>query len=85
MTYYGTDIEALLEGCEALEYILRLSGDEWLYYSADIGDSYYHYVERVIIDLNEAIEREAEGVSELIEPLALKRYRNKIEEQESYI
>ena len=85
LTYYGTDIEALLEGCEALEYILRLSGDEWLYYSADIGDSYYHYVERVIIDLNEAIEREAEGVSELIEPLALKRYRNKIEEQESYI
>lgn len=85
LTSYGTDIEALLEGCEALEYILKLSGDEWLYYSADIGDSYYHYVERVIIDLTEAIEREAEGVSELVEPLALKRYRDKIEEQESYI
>lgn len=85
LTYYDTDIEALLEGCEALEYILRLSGDEWLYYSADIGDSYYHYVERVIIDITKAIEREAEGVSELIEPLALKRYRDKIEEQGSYI
>ena len=85
LTYYGTDIQALLEGCEALEYILTLSGDEWLYYSADIGDNYYHYVERVIIDLTEAIEREAEGVSELVEPLALKRYRDKIEEQESYI